>query len=152
MPAFNILRLDHVVLRVADLERSLAFYQTVLGCPLRRRREDLGMLHLAAGDCMIDLVAVDGPLGRQGGAGPGAEGRNVDHLCLRIEPFDEQALLAYLTAAGVKAEPAEPRFGAQGEGLSLYCFDPDGNRVELKGPASRLCTRSSEGAALPRDE
>ncbi|MFK3776105.1 VOC family protein [Pseudomonas sp. NPDC089406] len=133
-PAFHVLHIDHVVLRVANLQRSLVFYEQLLGCAVRRRREDLGMLHLAAGSSLIDLVAIDGPLGRQGGAAPGREGHNLDHLCLRIEPFDEPALRAYLQAAGVQVEPAEQRYGADGEGLSVYCLDPDGNRVELKGP------------------
>jgi len=134
VPDFSILHIDHLVLRVRDLARSMAFYGDVLGCPLDRRREDLGMVHLAAGSSLIDLVAIDGPLGRKGGAAPGREGHNLDHLCLRIEPFDEPALRAHLQAAGVHVEPAEQRYGADGEGLSVYCLDPDGNRVELKGP------------------
>lgn len=134
MPAFKTLHIDHVVLRVTDLERSLAFYRDVLGCAVRKRQDDFGMIHLAAGDGMIDLVRVDGPLGRQGGRGPGHEGHNLDHFCLRIDPFDEQALTALLQRAGAKVEPAQARYGAEGQGLSLYCYDPDGNRVELKGP------------------
>lgn len=130
----RILHIDHIVLRVSDLPRSLAFYRDVLGCPVSRVRESLGMIHLAAGSSMIDLVAVDGPLGLKGGPAPGRQGHNLDHLCLRVEPFDEQALSDYLQGAGVRVEPAEKRYGAEGEGLSLYCFDPDGNRVELKGP------------------
>ncbi len=74
MPAFRILHIDHVVLRVADLQRSLAFYRDVLGCPVRRRRESLGMIHLAAGSSLIDLVSLQGPLGRQGGRGAEQEG------------------------------------------------------------------------------
>ncbi len=136
MPDFTILHIDHIVLRVSDLERSLAFYRDVLGCPVNRRREDLGMIHLSAGSHLIDLVAVDGPLGSKGGPAPGRQGHNLDHLCLRIEPFDAQTLADYLGAAKVRVEPAETRYGAEGEGLSLYCFDPDGNRVELKGPSA----------------
>jgi len=134
MRPFTLKHIDHLVLRVSDLQRSVAFYRDLLGCTVSREREDLGMVHLATGTAMIDLVNLDGPLGRPGGAAPGAEGRNLHHFCLRIEPFDEQALTAYLEAAGVTVEPAEKRYGAEGEGLSLYCFDPDGNQVELKGP------------------
>ncbi|OLF54744.1 VOC family protein [Pseudomonas chlororaphis] len=134
MPAFTVTRLDHVVLRVQDLQRSLDFYTQVLGCEVKKRRDDLGMIHLGAGASMIDLVDVDGVLGRQGGAAAGAEGHNVDHICLRIEPFDEPALLAHLRGFGLRAEPAMARYGAEGEGWSIYCFDPDGNQVELKGP------------------
>jgi extradiol dioxygenase family protein len=84
---------------------------------------------------MIDLVDLQGELGRKGGGAAGAERRNVDHFCLRIEPFDEAALIAHLQTFGLTAAKAESRFGAEGKGLSLYCFDPDGNQVELKGPS-----------------
>lgn len=133
MRPFAIKDIDHLVLRVRDLERSVAFYRDVLGCEVSRVRDDLGMVHLATGSVMIDLVTLDGPLGKPGGAAPGAQGRNLHHFCLRIEPFDEQALTAYLLAQGIRVEPAEKRYGAEGEGLSLYCYDPDGNQVELKG-------------------
>ncbi|MFJ4064339.1 VOC family protein [Pseudomonas sp. NPDC089996] len=133
MRPFAIKHIDHLVLRVSDLQRSVSFYRDLLGCSISRERPDLGMVHLATGTAMIDLVTLDGPLGLPGGAAPGAEGRNLHHFCLRIEPFDEPALRAYLQAAGVAVEPAEKRYGAEGEGLSLYCYDPDGNQVELKG-------------------
>ena len=83
---------------------------------------------------MIDLVAVDGPLGRRGGAAAGARARNLDHLCLRVEPFDEAALDAHLAAHGLAPHgPATRNFGAEGDGPSLYLDDPDGNTIELKG-------------------
>jgi len=85
---------------------------------------------------MLDLVPVDGALGRAGGAAPGAAGRNLDHFCFRVEPFDEAAIRAHLKAQGVEAGPAEMRFGAEGEGPSIYVADPEGNVVELKGPAN----------------
>ena len=130
-------RLDHVVLRVRDLDRSEAFYREVLGCALARRRDDLGLRHLRAGASMIDLVAVDGTLGRRGGTAAGAEGRNLDHLCLRIEPFDEAAIAAHLAAHGLAPHgPAASNFGAEGDGPSLYFDDPDGNVIELKGPSA----------------
>lgn len=127
--------LDHLVLRVRDLERMLGFYCGVLGCTVERRRDDIGLVQLRAGRAMLDLVPVDGPLGRAGGAAPGAEGRNLDHFCFRVEPFDEAAIRAHLEAQGVEAGPAEMRFGAEGEGPSIYVTDPEGNVVELKGPA-----------------
>ena len=119
MPAFTILHIDHLVLRVGDLQRSLAFYHELLGCPVCKRRDSLGMIHLGAGDGLIDLVAVDGPLGRQGGPLPGPSGHNLHHFCLRIEPFDEPSLSARLREAGVRVEAAEKRYGAEGEGVSL---------------------------------
>lgn len=136
-PPFAVQRLDHVVLRVADLARAIDFYQRVLGCAVARRNEAAGLVHLRAGASMIDLVALDGPIGQQGGAGPAAEGRNVDHFCLRVEPFDEAALLAHLARHDVPCSShAKPLFGAEGTGPAVYLRDPDGNPVELKGPAT----------------
>lgn len=136
---FNVERIDHVVFRVVELERSTAFYRDVLGCEVVREREDLGLIHLRAGASMIDLVSVDGSLGSRGGAAAGGEGRNVDHLCLRVEPFDEAILVAHLARHGqAPPEPAQRNFGAEGDGLSLYIADPDGNVIELKGPATPL--------------
>jgi len=134
---FAVLRLDHVVLRVREPDAAEAFYRGVLGCEVVRRRDDLGLRHLRAGASMIDLVAVDGPLGARGGEAPGAGARNVDHVCLRIEPFDEHAIVAHLRAHGIAPHgPASDNFGAEGNGPSLYFDDPDGNTVELKGPSS----------------
>lgn len=126
--------LDHLVLRVADLDAMLQFYVDRLGCAVERRRDDIGLVQLRAGRSLIDLVPVDGPLGRPGGAAPGREGRNLDHFCLRVEPFDEAALRAHLAAQGIAAGPTERRYGAEGEGPSIYITDPEGNVVELKGP------------------
>ncbi len=136
MTPFEVQRIDHVVLRVTDIERSVAFYKALLGCEVVKRRDDLGLVHLRAGVSMIDLVSVQGPLGVKGGQPPGADGRNMDHLCLRIEPFNEVDILAFLRAAGVVHTPsAQNNFGAEGQGPSLYFSDPDGNEIELKGPA-----------------
>ena len=137
MSPFAVQRLDHVVLRVRDLDIAEAFYRDVLGCEVVRRRDDLGLRHLRAGASMIDLVSVDGKLGLRGGSAAGNEGRNLDHLCLRIEPFDEVAIVQHLAARGLAPHgPAMSNFGAEGDGLSLYFNDPDGNTIELKGPAA----------------
>jgi glyoxylase I family protein len=137
MPPFRLLALDHVVLRVGDLERARRFYCEVLGCSFEKWQEQLGLLQLRAGSALIDLVTLDGPLGRAGGAPPGSGGRNVDHFCLRIAPFDEAALRAHLEAHGVSGGEVVQRYGAEGTGPSLYLSDPDGNMVELKGPPQR---------------
>ncbi len=126
--------LDHVVLRTADAARMERFYCEGLGCTVERRRPDLGLIHLRAGTALIDLITLDGPLGRKGGAGPGTEGHNVDHLCLRIDAFDAQAIATHLFANGVDPGEVANRFGADGLGPSMYVRDPDGNTVELKGP------------------
>ena len=112
---FQILGLDHVVLRVNDLPRMVRFYCEVLGCRIEREREDLGLMQLRAGQSMIDLVAVGGELGKHGGAGPGREGRNMDHLCLRVEPFDAGGIAAHLIRHGVVPDQASARAVASGE-------------------------------------
>ena len=127
---------DHIVLWVRDKAAMLAFYGDVLGLAVDRDRPELGLTHIRAGRQMIDLVTLDGPLGRTGGAGPGAEGRNLDHFALRVRPFDEAAIRAHLAAHGVAVVEEGPRYGADGDGFSLYVRDPEGNTVELKGPSS----------------
>ncbi len=134
--SFDILGIDHVVLRVSDVERSIAFYCDVLGCTVERRVEDIGIYQLRAGRTLIDLADVNAPIGRKGGPAPGAGGRNMDHFALRIEPFDEAAIRAHLASHGIEASKLATRYGAEGDGPSLYIEDPDGNTVELKGPAA----------------
>jgi len=135
-PPFAVLRIDHVVLRVKDIERAIAFYRDVLGCTVEKRRDDLGLVHMRVGASLIDLITPEGPLGKQGGALAGKEGRNVDHLCLRIEPFDETAIRASMARHGVPVHgDVQNNFGAEGNGPSIYISDPDGNGVELKGAA-----------------
>jgi glyoxylase I family protein len=136
----SIRGIDHVVLRVRDLESSLSFYTKVLGAIEERRVAEAGLVQLRAGAALIDLVPISGRLGRAGGAAPGAEGRNVDHVALRLEHFDEVALRAHLSAHGVAPGEVERRYGAEGFGPSMYIRDPDGNVIELKGPPD-----SSEG-------
>ena len=128
--------IDHIVLRVVDLEAMRAFYCDVLGCTVERVQAAIGLLQLRAGRSIVDLVPVDGKLGRAGGAAAGREGRNMDHFCLRVNPFDEPAIRRHLQAYGVQAGPTELRFGAEGEGPSIYLTDPEGNMVELKGPST----------------
>jgi len=130
---FQIRDIDHIVLRVCDLERMISFYCDVLGCKVEWRRPDLGLVHLRAGHAMIDLVPVDGELGKKGGAAPGKEGRNLDHVCLRVHPFDVDQIVAHLNAHHVRVGEMRPRFGAQGESVSIYAYDPEDNMVELKG-------------------
>ena len=134
LPPFRLQQIDHVVLRVRDTAAMQVFYCDVLGCGVERRQDGIGLVQLRAGASLIDLVAVDGKLGRLGGAAPGQEGRNMDHLCLRVAPFDRDAVVAHLHAHGVRVGEFGSRYGAQGEGPSQYLFDPEGNLVELKGP------------------
>ena len=130
----QIRHIDHIVLRVLNLDRMLSFYCDALGCTVERRQDRIGLIQLRAGRSLLDLVPVDGMLGRQGGAAPGAEGRNLDHFCLRVEPFDPLAVIAHLIKNGVVPGEQKNRYGADGYGPSIYITDPEGNTVELKGP------------------
>jgi len=132
--AIAIRDIDHLVLRVSDLARMRDFYCDVLGCSVEKVQEALGLTQLRAGRSMIDLVTIDGPIGQAGGAAPGKEGRNLDHFCLRVEPWDGEAILAFLKANGADAGEVVSRYGAEGQGPSVYIADPEGNVVELKGP------------------
>ncbi|HDY7691055.1 TPA: VOC family protein [Vibrio vulnificus] len=124
--------IDHIVLRVVDLPKMLAFYCDILGCVVEREVAEFGLTQLRAGSALIDLVTVDSKLGQQGGRAPEQEGRNLDHFCLQITPKDEQEILDFLTLHGVQVEDFANRYGAQGFGRSIYLSDPEGNTVELK--------------------
>ena len=134
MNPIQIRAIDHVVFRVADLDRAERFYCGVLGCRREKWQAELGLLQLRAGGALIDLVSLDGKLGREGGGPPAPDGPSVDHVCLRLAEFDEAALHAHLAAHGVTAGETVTRYGAEGNGPSIYIRDPDGNTVELKGP------------------
>ncbi len=129
----NIQAIDHVVFRVRDVERVARFYIDLLGARWERQREDIGLYQLRVGTSLIDLVPVDSKLGRMGGAAPEAEGRNVDHVCFRVLPWDGGAILAELAEHGIQSE-ISARYGAEGDGPSIYLTDPEGNNLELKGP------------------
>ena len=147
MGAIEIRGIDHVVLRVRDIDRSLHFYCHVLGCCEERRVDALGLVQLRAGAALIDLVDIAGVLGRLGGGPPGDTQRNVDHVALQLHGFDEPLLRAALAEAGIEAGDVAERYGAEGMGPSLYIRDPDGNVVELKGPGEksrRAANRSAE--------
>jgi len=132
----EIAGLDHIVLRSARPERLVTFYRDVLGCAVERESSTaLGLVQLRAGDSLIDIVSVDGEIGRRGGRAPGREGRNLDHFCLFLNTFDEAAIREHLLAHGVDPGETVERYGARGTGPSIYIDDPDGNTVELKGPA-----------------
>ncbi len=130
----RIRNMDHIVLRVADLDASMHFYTQILNCPVEKIQAPLGLYQLRAGTALIDLVPLSGTLGQKGGVGPGKEGRNMDHFCLRVDPFDAEVITAHLKAHGCDPAPVASRYGAEGQGPSIYVTDPDGNVVELKGP------------------
>jgi glyoxylase I family protein len=127
----QIREIDHVVIRATDPAAMTRFYCEILGCRVEREERDLGLVQLRAGRSLVDLITVGGPLDRNASEGAG---RNMDHLCLRVEPFDGAALKGWLEQAGAHPGDVVERYGAEGLGPSLYLFDPEGNMVELKGP------------------
>ena len=133
LPNCELKGIDHVVIRVHELEPMVAFYCNILGCSLIRKNEEIGLYHLAAGTSMIDLVPVDMKLGRTGGRPPDQEGHNVDHIAIKVDPFNGMRIREYLLAMGLKPGEIETRFGAGGWGPSIYIKDPEGNGIELKG-------------------
>jgi catechol 2,3-dioxygenase-like lactoylglutathione lyase family enzyme len=131
---FQVTGIDHVVIRADDVGVMVRFYSEVLGCVLERADTDIGLYQLRAGRSLIDLVDVRSELGRAGGGAPQPDARNMDHLCIGVEPFDEQALRHHLSSHGVASGDVVRRYGANGRGPSMYIEDPEHNTVELKGP------------------
>lgn len=128
----RILGLDHIVLRSAEPERLVRFYCDVLGCSEERRLSgEFRLVQLRAGSALIDIVPADKPVDAAAATDDGV----LDHFCLRVSPFDATAISRRLSKAGCSHEAPQRRYGAEGFGLSIYLRDPDGNRVELKGPA-----------------
>src|SRR5689334_25249173 len=104
--------LDHVVLRVGDLDRAIKFYETVLNCHVERRLEQPKLVQLRAGASLIDLV----PASVSPGAAADAAGRNMDHFAVRVDGFDAAALAAHLRQHGIEVAEVKERYGAEGDG------------------------------------
>ncbi|MBI1366062.1 MAG: VOC family protein [Alphaproteobacteria bacterium] len=136
-PPFKIKHIDHIVLRVANIEKMMTFYREVLGCAFEKDQSAIGLWQLRAGASLIDLISVDGALGSKGGAAPGVEARNLDHFALSVENFDDGAMRAHFEKHGVTVTQSGERYGAEGDGPSIYILDPEGNEVEIKGPPRR---------------
>ena len=136
-PPFQLTGLDHLVLRVQSVEKTLHFYCNILGCTVERELPEIGLTQLRAGAALIDIVPVESELGRQGGDGPRPAhedgGRNLDHFAIKIDKFEVESLTSYLASNGVSFGDVAERYGADGFGPSIYLKDPDDNIVELKG-------------------
>ena len=132
----NIRSIDHVVIRVIDLEAMVNFYCDVLGCRLERGPGKAKLAQVRAGNSLIDLVDAKSALGRQSGGAPDHEAPNMDHVCLQVQPWNAEAIHSHLTRHGVEVGEVVTRYGALGSGPSLYIRDPEGNTVELKGMTS----------------
>jgi len=120
---FHVERIDHVVLRVRDLAAMVGFYEQALGFRVERRLDRINLVQMRAGASMLDLVLGERP----------AAGGNMDHLCFRIEPFDRASIAARLSPLGIALGETFERYGAEGNGPSVYFNDPEGNQIELKG-------------------
>lgn len=149
MSVINVLGLDHVVLRVADVDASIAWYKRVLGCTEERVIPDFGLYQMRSGTTLIDLVPVQGKLGKMGGGAPGLKKRNMDHFAVQLESFDEKKIRSYLKRRNIEPGAVERRYGAAGHGPSMYLTDPDGNTVELKGPPDADQSENVPSAVYP---
>ena len=121
---FKPLGFDHVVLRVRDQAVSQRFYVDVLGCTVAHVNERISLIHLRFGEQLIDLVPA---------SADDAPGVGMDHFCLSIQCDDLKAVAESLRRKGVAVEgDVVQRFGAWGDGPSIYLRDPDGHMIELK--------------------
>ena len=123
--AFHVERIDHVVLRCRDLPAMVDFYQKALGFNVERKLDRISLVQMRAGASLLDLIAADRP----------KDGGNMDHLCFRVEPFDRDAIVTRLAPLGISVGETVQRYGAEGNGPSVYFHDPEGNQIELKGPS-----------------
>ena len=129
----EVLAIDHIVLRTTKLKEMLDFYINILNCTIERETPlETGLTQLRAGSALIDLVVVNSRLGAVGGGAPSKTERNVDHFCLQIKSVPEQGIINYLQKNGIEVGEFESRYGAQGEGNSIYIKDPEENSVELR--------------------
>lgn len=127
----RFLTLDHLVIRCADLALMQNFYGEVLGCKLERALDEQGLYQYRAGAALIDLVDIEKPIGK--GPAPDPDRRNMAHFCLRIEDGAWGDIIAHFRENGIDIDDAPSRrYGADGQGQSIYLRDPEGNEVELK--------------------
>ncbi len=122
---FHVERIDHVVLRCRDLAGMVRFYEQALGFNVERKLDRISLVQMRAGASLLDLIAAERP----------QDAANMDHLCFRIEPFDRDAIVTRLAPFGVSVGEIVERYGAEGNGPSVYFHDPEGNQIELKGPS-----------------
>ena len=159
---FKISKLDHLVIRCKHFQETFDFYTNILGCTIDQP-EDVGrfggsLTHLRAGSALIDLLSYDeSHLTDEGkettmkfhSGGKGTDAKilsevsskvssshsTLDHVCLRVDPFDEGSIREFMEANNVPIVSSGQRKGAEGIGPSIYISDPEGNVVELKGPS-----------------
>jgi len=142
---FTFQRIDHIVLRCRDTQKMRDFYVGVLGAePEWVGRMDGCLSHLRIGSSLIDLQGYEAPGGRKlhaGGQGLPADAPKpeidptkgtLDHFAINLAPYNPETVTEYLTAAGHAPYAQGRRYGADGDGYSIYLTDPEGTVVELK--------------------
>jgi glyoxylase I family protein len=135
------------VLRAADPATLERFYLAVLGLSFEKRQSELAQLR--AGNALIDIVPADkaGPAGGISSTG----GANLDHLCLRIEPFDAAAITKHRAEHHVACGAETLRYGAEGEGPSIYLRDPVVQYLISKGVSPKRLVAAGSGEFQPID-
>ena len=113
--------LDHIVLRTNQIDQMQAFYCDVLGCKVERVNKAVGLVHLRAGEHLIDLLYVD----------QSPTGKNLEHFCLRVESFNYDILQKHFQNHGIETLRYGNRYSGLGHGFSFYVSDPDGNEIEF---------------------
>lgn len=126
---FHVERIDHVVLRVRDQAAMVRFYEQALGFRVERKLDRISLVQMRAGASLLDLVPAE-----PGQTAP-SPAPNMDHLCFRVAPFDRDAIVTRLAPFGISVGETVERYGAEGNGPSVYFHDPEGNQIELKGPS-----------------
>ncbi len=119
---FSIKGIDHIVLRTNRIEQMLWFYCDMLNCIIENQQPEIGLTQLRAGDNLIDLVSIDSQQ---------PQGKNLEHFCLRVTPFDYSALEKHFKRNNIEPQRFGKRYGAQGMVYSFYISDPEGNEVEI---------------------
>ena len=134
MANVSVRGIDHIVLRVRDIAKSIAWYECVLGAQQERYVSDINLHQLRLGAALIDLMPVCSDQKDNDKVVMKEPVTNMDHFCVLLDCFDEQRVRDHLKRCGVQSGNVERRYGALGYGPSMYITDPDGNTVELKGP------------------
>jgi catechol 2,3-dioxygenase-like lactoylglutathione lyase family enzyme len=116
---------DHLVLKCADVDKTLAWYVDELGlAPVRVEEWRAGRAPFPSArvseGTIIDFIG-----------GGGGDGRNVDHLCLVADRATVEEIGGADSGFDVLDGPVT-RYGARGDGWSVYVQDPDGMVVEIR--------------------
>ena len=135
MAAITVSELDHIVLNVADVERSLTFYIDVLGLQGERLEEfragKVGFPSVRInGETIIDLFPTKDHKSIVSGE---KNSGNLNHFCLVVSAADFAGITPYLASRQIIIrEGPVARWGARGRATSVYFLDPDGNEVEIR--------------------